>query len=85
MQACNNLNFYLLEDRSDPGHQMQWLEKELAQLEQDGGFAHIMGHIPPEECLHQFGIRYKSLMERYQHIVRYSVFGHTHQEDFSVT
>lgn len=33
MQSCNNLNWYLLEERNDPGHQIEWLEKELQTLE----------------------------------------------------
>jgi len=84
MQTCNNMNWWLLDQRKDPGHQLEWLEAELAKLEKDGGFAQIMAHIPPAECLHQFGLRYKSLMERYQHIVRFSSMGHTHDEDINV-
>jgi hypothetical protein len=75
----------LLDERNDPGNQIEWLEKELSQIEKDGGFCHIIAHIPPDECLHQFGIRYKALMERYQHIVRFSSMGHTHDEEFVVT
>ena len=84
MQTCNNMNWWLLDDRTDPGHQIEWLEKELMQIEKDEGFAHVIAHIPPEECLHQFGLRYKALMERYQHIVRFSSMGHTHFEDIEV-
>jgi len=65
MQSCNNLNWWLFENRSDPGQQIAWLEAELAQIEKDEGFAHVIAHIPPDECLHEFGIRYKALMERY--------------------
>ena len=84
MQSCNNMNWFLLDDRSDPGQQLQWLEDDLAHLEKQGGFAHIIAHIPPNDCLHQFGLRYKALMERYQHIVRFSSMGHTHYEDYNV-
>jgi len=83
--ACDDLNWWLLDNREDPGHQIAWLESELDQLEKDGGFAYIIGHIPPRGCLHQFGVRFKALMERYQHIVRFSSFGHTHSEDLFVT
>ena len=71
MQACNDLNWWLLDDRTDPGSQLEWLENELSQLEKDGGFAHIIAHIPSRDCLHQFGYRYHALIERYQHIVRF--------------
>lgn len=84
-QACNDLNWWLLDNRQDPGLEMQWLEQELSQLEKDGGFAYMIGHIPVSGCLHQFGVRYKALMERYQHIVRFSSFGHSHDENFYIT
>jgi sphingomyelin phosphodiesterase len=30
MQACNDLNWWLLDNRSDPGHMLQWFEDELS-------------------------------------------------------
>jgi hypothetical protein len=30
MQACNDLNWWLLDNRQDPGQQIAWLEQELA-------------------------------------------------------
>jgi hypothetical protein len=85
MQACNDLNWWMLDNRIDPGHQLQWLDTELAQIEKDEGFAMIIAHIPSMSCLHEFGFRYKALMERYQHLIRFQTFGHTHDEDFYVT
>lgn len=61
------------------------MEDELTQIEKDGGLAYIIAHIQPKSCLHQFGIRYKALMERFQHIVRFSSFGHSHNESIHVT
>jgi hypothetical protein len=52
MQACNDLNWWLLKDRDDPGHQIQWLEGELNRIEKAGGYAYIIAHIPPKSCLH---------------------------------
>ena len=80
------MNWWLVkpEDRNDPGGQLAWLETELASLEKSGGYAYMIAHIPPDSCLHQFGLRYKALMERFQHIVRFSTFGHTHKEDYQV-
>lgn len=87
MQACNDLNWWLLtdKDRNDPGNQIAWLEAELVELEKKEGFAYVIAHIPSRSCLHQFGIRYKALMERYQHVVRFSSFGHTHDESIYIT
>lgn len=76
--VADNLNWWLWKDRSDPGNHIQWLENELKQIEAEGGFTYIIGHIPSRSFLHQFGSRYKALMERYQHIIRFSSFGHTH-------
>lgn len=85
MQACNNMNWWLFKNRQDPGGQIEWLENELTAIEKDGGFAYIIAHIPPTSCLHQFGIRYKVLMERFQHIIRFSSYGHSHNESLHVT
>ena len=52
MQACNNLNWWMLKNRNDPGHELEWLEAELMSLENEGGFAYIIAHIPPDLCLH---------------------------------
>jgi len=51
-----------------------------------GGNAIIIAHIPTNgDCVHGWGHRYRGLMERYQHIVRFSLFGHTHDDSFSIT
>ena len=44
-----------------------------------------MSHIPPgDDCIHAWGNRIRGLMERYQHVVRFGIFGHTHDESFNV-
>lgn len=45
----------------------------------------MLGHLTPNNCQHQFGQRYRALMERFQHIVRFGLQGHTHRESFQVT
>lgn len=65
MQACNDLNWWLLDNRNDPGKMLEWFENELLQIEKDGGFTHIIAHIPSTSCLHQFGVRYHALVERF--------------------
>uniref|UniRef100_A0A7S3IM91 Uncharacterized protein n=1 Tax=Strombidium inclinatum TaxID=197538 RepID=A0A7S3IM91_9SPIT len=85
MQACNDMNWWLVDDRSDPGHEIAWLEEELSQIEADGGFAYMIAHIPPKGCLHQFGVRFHALMDRYQHIVRFGSYGHSHNEQIFLT
>lgn len=48
--SCDFLNFWLMSERNDPGHELAWLEKELSDLEKKNGFAYIIGHIPSNEC-----------------------------------
>ena len=86
-QSCNDLDWWLWkeQDRVDPGHQIEWFENELAELEKNDGFAYVIAHIQPQGCLHQFGVRFHALMDRYQHIVRFSTYGHSHSESVHVT
>lgn len=59
-----------------------WLEEELTKLEATGGFAWIIGHVDTNECLHEFGERLWSIYDRFQHVIRFSAYGHTHTEEF---
>ena len=69
----------------DPGHMFEWLETELDALEALNSTAIILGHVPNlYECLSQYGKRLHSLMDRYQHIIRWSMYSHTHQEQFQI-
>ena len=66
-QACNNMNFYLLDDPRDPGGMLEWLEDKLRTMEEKGEVAVIIGHIAPShyECLYEWSKRYNILMERF--------------------
>ena len=44
-----------------------------------------MGHYTPQDCQHQFGTRYRALMERFQNVVRFGIVGHTHREDYNIS
>lgn len=44
----------------------------------------MISHIPYYECLHPYGVRLRAILERYQHIIRFSLAGHTHNEEFEV-
>lgn len=80
------MNWFLIKNRYDPGNQIAWLEKELSGLEAVGGKAILITHLPTnDDCVHGWGHRYRGLMERYQHIVRFGLQGHIHLEDFHVT
>ena len=52
-------------------------------MEADGEIAILIGHHPPasESSLYEWGSRFRVLMDRFQHIVRLSFFGHVHTEE----
>lgn len=83
--AANLDNFYLPGFKNDPSNHIAWLEAELAEIEANGGIAYIIGHYYQEDFSKEFGLRYHALMERYQHIVRNSLNGHTHDQFYQVT
>ena len=45
----------------------------------------MITHIPTDSCIHTWGYRYQALADRYQNVIRMSLFGHTHSESFKVT
>jgi hypothetical protein len=65
--------------------QMKFLTQELDELESIGGLAIVTFHITPDDgCNHDFGVRYRAIMERYQHIIRMTLTAHTHSDLFKV-
>lgn len=84
-QSCYHFNYYLFSDHNDPGNELAWLEEELTKMESEGKNAIILAHVPPgsEDCLYQWAIRYNALMDRFQHVVRFSIHGHKHIEKHS--
>ena len=77
-------NYWILGEKRDPGNHLAWLEAELASIEKAGGLAYIIGHVMPQQQAEQSGGRYRALMERYQHIIRMEMFGHTHDTWYNV-
>ena len=55
-------------------------------MEANGEIAILIGHHPPasESSLYDWGSRFRVLMDRFQHIVRLSFFGHVHTEEHNV-
>lgn len=44
----------------------------------------MIAHFDPNDCQHQWGVRLRALLERYQNVVRFGMMGHTHRETFQV-
>jgi len=85
-QACYSMNFYLMSQRDDPGDVLAWLNATLHGFEQRGEIAILMAHHPPgsSDCLYEWASRFRAILDRYQHIVRFSVYGHVHLEIYGV-
>lgn len=85
-EACYVFNFYLMSQRDDPGNVLAWLNETLAGFEARGEIAVLMAHHPPgdSDCLYEWSSRFRALLDRYQHIVRWSVYGHVHLEIYGV-
>ena len=85
-QPCYEFNWYLWSQRNDPGGVLEWLNQTFHDIEAKGEFAIVIAHIPPGEhsCLYQWSIRYKALTDRFQHLIRFSIYGHVHYEQHNV-
>lgn len=85
-QACNNQNFYLFADPTDPGNMLEWFRNELQSAEDLNQTVFVLGHISAgvDSCLPEWSIRYKALIDRYSFVIRGQFFGHMHVEDFKV-
>ena len=46
-ENCYLFNFYLLNEDNDPKNEIEWLEKTLQEMEENGEVAIIIGHISP--------------------------------------
>lgn len=53
-QAWSHENFILLANPTDPGKQLEWMEKVLRKAESDGDWVYILGHIPPNDGLNEW-------------------------------
>jgi sphingomyelin phosphodiesterase len=84
-QVCNPQNWYLWEIMSDPAGELAWLESVLQDMEAKGENAILLGHMPISSCLRAWGTRFQALAERYQHVIRFGIFGHSHSEKFFLT
>lgn len=66
MNYCNNKNWWLLINSTDPVSELQWLVYELQNAETKGEKVHIIGHIPPghSDCLKVWSRNYYQIINR---------------------
>lgn len=82
---CYQFNWETFIMYEDPGNQLEWLEKELTEIEKHNGTAILISHIPvSNECNNQYGRRYHAIVDRFQNTIRWGMYAHTHHEQFQV-
>lgn len=84
--ACDNLNFYLIANITDPSDQLRWLETELLEAERLQQPVYIISHISPAitECSKTWSIIYRSLSARFERTIKGHFYGHSHNDQFVV-
>lgn len=85
--ACNNQNWWLFENVTDPGGLIIWLQGELQKAENNNEIVYIIGHIAPGmgTCLDEWSYHYAGLIDRYQYTVRGQFYGHSHSDQFQMS
>lgn len=86
MNYCNNGNWWLLINTTDPTGQLQWLVDTLQQSEDSKEKVHIIGHIHPGggSCLKAWSWNYYKIVNRYESTIAGQYFGHSHTDWYEV-
>nr|XP_034338737.1 sphingomyelin phosphodiesterase [Crassostrea gigas] len=86
MNYCNNMNWWLLINTTDPTGQLQWLVDTLQQSEDSKERVHIIGHIHPGggSCLKAWSWNYYRIVNRYESTIAGQYFGHSHTDWYEV-
>ncbi|XP_071516089.1 sphingomyelin phosphodiesterase-like isoform X6 [Panulirus ornatus] len=86
MNYCNNKNWWLLVNSTDPAQELQWFIYELQGAEDRGEKVHVLGHIPPghHDCLKVWSHNYYTIINRYESTITAQFFGHTHFDEFEL-
>ncbi|XP_067010901.2 sphingomyelin phosphodiesterase [Anabrus simplex] len=77
-------NGWLLLNSTDPGNMLAWFINELHLAEKNGEKVHVIGHIPPGQCLKEWSRNYNQIVNRYESTITAQFFGHTHMDNFEV-
>ncbi|XP_065062750.1 sphingomyelin phosphodiesterase-like [Rhopilema esculentum] len=86
MNYCNNMNWWLMINNTDPAGQLQWMIGVLEGAEKNNEKVHVIGHIPPGsgDCLSHWSWNYYEIIKRYSHVITAQFFGHTHHDEFEI-
>lgn len=83
---CNNMNWWLLINTTDPMGQLGWFMDVLQTAENNNEKVHIIGHIFPggSSCLKAWSWNYYKIVNRYENIIVGQFFGHVHNELYTM-
>ncbi|KAJ1531727.1 hypothetical protein ONE63_000393 [Megalurothrips usitatus] len=86
MNYCNNKNWWLLLNSTDPAKELQWFIYELQSAEFNEEKVHVIGHIPPghSDCLKVWSRNFYRIINRYESTIVSLFFGHTHYDEFEL-
>ncbi|XP_037946445.1 sphingomyelin phosphodiesterase isoform X2 [Teleopsis dalmanni] len=86
MNYCNNKNWWLLLNSTDPATELQWFIYELQSAEFSNEKVHVIGHIPPghSDCLKVWSRNFYKIISRYESTIMAQFYGHTHYDEFEM-
>lgn len=83
---CDSMNFHLISETIEVAKMFQWLEKILNDAEKNNEIIYLLDHIPIRTSQHSEDCtkRLKSLLDRYQNIIRGFISAHTHRDEITI-
>lgn len=83
-QACNDGNWLLMKNPTDPFGQLEWLRRELYKSEEKDEAVYLISHIPSSSCLDEWARVYVALIDRFAYNIRGQFYGHSHSDSYHV-
>ena len=83
---CNDQNWWLLINATDPESELSWLIGQLTDAENANEKVHIVGHIPPgkNDCLQIWSENYYRIISRFNETIKGQFYGHTHSDEYEL-
>ena len=83
---CDSFNWNLIFDASQAKKMYDWFEGVLRQAEMNNEIVYLLDHISLGNSQHtvQCGLRLKVLMDRFEHIIKGHISGHSHNEQIRI-
>ncbi|XP_064596702.1 sphingomyelin phosphodiesterase-like [Liolophura sinensis] len=83
---CNNMNWWVLLNTTDPAGELSWLVDVLTRAERNHEKVHILSHIPTGsgDCLQAWSWSYYDIINRFESTVTAQFFGHSHSDHYAI-